>query len=430
MARVKLTDRKLQSLKKAKQGERYEVMDTDAPGLGVRVNDKGRRAFIMFTRFPGQQHPARRSLGDYPAMSLAEARDKAGDWIRLISRGVDPAQHEEQQREEAAIRRANSFAAVAADFIAQKLPTERKGKEVERDLRGSFLKASWAGLPIADVTDLHVLKVINAKKAEAPAQARNLLGYVKRLFAWAVDQRVYGLKASPVESLKAARIIGRKKRGERVLSDLELTALWRAVARRPYPYGPIYRLLILGALRLNEVADAGKSEINRSEGVWVIPADRMKGREETARAHAVPLTAEVLREFEALPKFDGPFLFTTTFGEKAVWVGSKEKNRLDALMLEELQALARERGEDVPAELAEWDNHDIRRTVRSHLSRLKISEEAREAVLAHARPGIKGTYDLYDYYAEKKEALELWAARLRSIVEPAPANVIPLRAAQ
>lgn len=59
---------------------------------------------------------------------------------------------------------------------------------------------------------------------------------------------------------------------------------------------------------------------------------------------------------------------------------------------------------------------------------MRVTEEAREAVLAHARPGIKGTYDLYDYADEKREALELWAARLRSIVEPPPAqiNVIEL----
>jgi hypothetical protein len=75
-----------------------------------------------------------------------------------------------------------------------------------------------------------------------------------------------------------------------------------------------------------------------------------------------------------------------------------------------------------------WTNHDIRRTVRSNLSRLKVSEEAREAVMAHVRPGIKGTYDLHDYLDEKREALDLWAARLRSIVEPPPTDVVvPLR---
>ena len=77
--------------------------------------------------------------------------------------------------------------------------------------------------------------------------------------------------------------------------------------------------------------------------------------------------------------------------------------------------------------LAHWVNHDIRRTVRSNLSALRVAEEVREAVLAHVRPGIKGTYDLYDYLDEKREALELWAARLRSIVNPQPSNIIQLK---
>ena len=69
-----------------------------------------------------------------------------------------------------------------------------------------------------------------------------------------------------------------------------------------------------------------------------------------------------------------------------------------------------------------------RRTVRTGLSRLKVTEEAREAVMAHARPGIKGTYDLYDYLDEKRDALDRWAAKLRSIIEPPPPNVVELRA--
>jgi hypothetical protein len=66
--------------------------------------------------------------------------------------------------------------------------------------------------------------------------------------------------------------------------------------------------------------------------------------------------------------------------------------------------------------------------VRTHLSALRIGEEVREAVLAHVRPGIKGVYDKHQYLEEKREALTLWNARLRSIVEPPPANVVRLLA--
>src|SRR6185436_21191848 len=96
---------------------------------------------------------------------------------------------------------------------------------------------------------------------------------------------------------------------------------------------------------------------------------------------------------------------------------SHVKDELDAFMREELNG-----------PLPDFVNHDVRRTVRTHLSALRIAEEVREAVLAHTRGGIKRHYDQYDYLAEKLEALTLWNARLRSIVEPAPANVVTLRA--
>ena len=81
--------------------------------------------------------------------------------------------------------------------------------------------------------------------------------------------------------------------------------------------------------------------------------------------------------------------------------------------------------------LEPWVQHDLRRVVRSGLSRLKIAEEIREAVLAHVRGGIKGVYDQHDYLDEKRDALMQWGARLRSIVEPAPvvSNVVAMRPA-
>jgi len=206
--------------------------------------------------------------------------------------------------------------------------------------------------------------------------------------------------------------------------------LWRAAQRTPYPYGPVYVLLMLTALRLNEAADASWGEIDRRAGLWVIPAERMKGKNGKARAHAVPLTDQISALLESLPRFQtGDYLFSTTFGEKPAWIGPRVKRQIDARMLRTLQALARRRGE-VPSRvgLPRWTNHDIRRTVRSQLSRLKIAEEVREAVLAHARPGIKGVYDHHDYFAEKRAALELWGGRLRTIVEPQPSNVVSLRA--
>jgi integrase len=323
-----------------------------------------------------------------------------------------------------------SFAAVAEDFIAEKLPGERKGREVERDIRREFLPV-WGKRPIAEITARDIRDLIRAKR-QTPAQARNLLVIAKRLFAWAVDEDAYGLAVSPALALKPSKIIGEKKTGDRILSGDELFALWRAADRTPYPIGPVYKLLMLTGLRLNEVADAHRSEFDLTGKVWAIPAVRMKGKNGSARPHAVPLTPDILAVLQELPEFNGGcFLFSTTFGASPVWMTSKAKDRIDARMLRTLRALARQRGDDpAKAMLPDWTNHDIRRSVRSQLSRLKITEEAREAVMAHARPGIKKHYDLYDYFDEKREALEAWAARLHAIVSPPPAaNVVALRTA-
>lgn len=64
--------------------------------------------------------------------------------------------------------------------------------------------------------------------------------------------------------------------------------------------------------------------------------------------------------------------------------------------------------------------------MRTGLSALPIPDLVRELVIGHTRPNLHKVYDQYAYLDEKRRALELWASRLRSIVEPAPARVVPL----
>jgi integrase len=87
-----------------------------------------------------------------------------------------------------------------------------------------------------------------------------------------------------------------------------------------------------------------------------------------------------------VPRFKGRYLFSTTHGESPTHMSSKVKDRINELMVDELRKLAEQRGDDPSKlKLASSTNHDIRRTVRARLSRLKIAEEAREAVLAHVK---------------------------------------------
>ena len=230
-----------------------------------------------------------------------------------------------------------------------------------------------------------------------------------------------------MDGLKPARLFGEKESRTRVLSDEEVFAFWRATGRMQYPYGPAYRLLLLTGLRLNEVADATWSEIDRRNGVWVIPGARMK----SAADHVVPLTEDITTILDSLPRFkSGDYLFSTTFGKSAVWVSDKVKKRLDARMLQTIRALARRRGGD-PSKvtLPHFVNHDLRRTLRTGLSKLRVDRDIREAVLAHTRPGVEGVYDRHDYQLEKKDALDRWAAYVQrlGLQDAKSKNVVRLR---
>ena len=205
---------------------------------------------------------------------------------------------------------------------------------------------------MAEITVEDVLHIVRNVKQRAPSHARNLLGYVRRFFDWAIEQHAYGIKVNPCVGLKPARIVGEKIARDRVLNDEELFAFWRATGHIGYPFGPLYRLLILTGLRLNEVADATWSEIDFRNGIWIVPAARMKGKDGRAVDHVVPLTADIMAILESLPRFkSGDCLFSVTFGRTPVWVSDKVKKRVDARMLRTLRAMARRLGDD-PAETA------------------------------------------------------------------------------
>jgi len=441
MVRRNLNDRTVSSLRPDKSLEdglgHFDTWDRDLKGFGVRVSKTGRRTFVLATRYPGSQNPTRRALGTYPALTLADARKKARAWLELIERGIDPENAEEEARQTELRKQANTFASVAEKYLETKvIGKQRKADDVARDFRKVFI-ALWGERPITSIMQADVVALIEgirdngtaatlavygkgpkADKKPAPGQARNLLGYLKTFFAWAVGRGVYGLPGSPCTFIKGQDVIGQRDAGNRTFNDAELVAFWNASSKLPYPYSPLYRLLLLTGLRLNEVTDAAWSEFDLAKGIWVIPAARMKGKNGKVRPHSVPITADIKAILSELPRFNGgEYLFSTTNGESPVWVSDKIKKRLDAEMLLTLQE--RNKKATLPA----WINHDLRRTLRSRLSELRINPDVAEAILAHKKPGIRGVYDQYEYFDEKRHALDQWATRLREIVESQP-NVV------
>jgi integrase len=412
MSTQRLTDLTIKNLRP--KARPYDKKDVEVRGLHVRVLPSGHKSFVLLTRFPGSNNPTRRALGEYGVMSLEEARDKARAWRKKVANSIDPSIEQQRERQAAQQRNGLTVAAVAADYFAN-IGSQRRAREVERDLRKLIDQAGWARRPIHDITALDVRDALRPYQGKV-FHSTNLFSYVRRLFNWAVDQGCYGIEASPCDRLKPKRIIGTRTPRDRVLLDQEIRAVWLAANNMPHPWGPMFRLLLLLGQRRTEVSEMRWSEIDLTAKTWTIPASRMKA----GAAHIVPLPDDAVTILQSLPRFEGDYVFSTNGGRTPVRGHSHAKHALDA-------EIAKVLGQPP----APFVIHDLRRTMRTRLSAIpNISDLVRELVIGHTKPGLHKVYDQYAYLDEKRFALEAWAAKLRSIINPSPANVVELRAAQ
>ncbi|HLN07999.1 MAG TPA: site-specific integrase, partial [Xanthobacteraceae bacterium] len=422
--RKRLTDRMLSALRPRADRKPLYIMDELIGGFGVRVTGTPACrvvAFVLEARYPGGNgYPSRPTISRYPEMSLNEGRDKARDWLMALRRGADPRDLEKRARHAELRRQENSFASVAESFIRRHHASKtRTAAIIERDLRREFIER-WGDRLIGDITSRDVVAVIDEVAERAPAQARNLLGHVRSLFAFAVGRGA--LARSPCDGLRPAAIVGTKVPRQHVLEDHELRALWHASSAVGYPYGTLYQLLMLAPVRRGEAAGAKWGEFDLKARTWAVPATRMK----MATPFVVPLTDAMIELLETIPRFvGGDHLFSVDGGKSPVSGFSKSKTRLDEQVLIQLRRQAVDAGEDPErVGLTDFRVHDIRRSTRTRLSALPVpgGDVTRELLLAHAQPGLHQTYDLHTYIDEKRAALVMWQAKLRAIVEPRTVN--------
>ena len=157
-------------------------------------------------------------------------------------------------------KQATTFASVADDFIERHVKGQRKAVDTEREIRKELI-AYWADRPVASIAREDVIALVEAiARRPAPYTAHIVLGHIRSLFNWAINRGTYGLETSPCDRIKPASLIGAKQPRQRTLSDAELRALWQASETIGYPFGPLYRLLLLTGARKSEVAGARWSE--------------------------------------------------------------------------------------------------------------------------------------------------------------------------
>jgi integrase len=382
---------------KAPTHGRREILDGQVPGFGVRVTERGVKSWFFVYRSPTKHGKRRRiTIGRIGEIDLETARERARQLRAQLRAGQEPI-----VRTPAAT--GTLFRDVVEVFTKRALANMRSGREVRAIIDRELMRA-WGDRPIASITRRDILEMVEARvDAGSPESARRLFEIVRRLFNWAISRDTFGIDRSPCDRLRPTDIIGKKPVRTRILTDNELRGLWAATEKVGYPFGPLLRLIALTGLRRKEAAWARWDELSLGGAIWTIPAERMKGQNGTAEAFVVPLTTDMLRVINGLPRIEGsPFLFTSNkLGNRPVSGFSAMKDRFDR---------------EMTGTATDWTIHDIRRTVRTHLSALRVPEMIKELILAHTMPGLKKVYDQWAYLDEKREALELWNARVKEIV--------------
>jgi integrase len=306
LAKKPLTDRAIAHATPAPPGKRRLLWDAIVPGLALRVTDRGKRSFVLVTRYPGSRNPAPRSLGMVGAISLGQARDKAREWFKLIAAGVDPGIRELEQRQQ-------TFIAIASGYLTRKAKDHRSRGKTEATL-ARLVYPTFGHRPIDSITRSDVVRLLDKVEDDnGPMMANEVLGNISRVFDW---------HAARSDAFRSPIVKGMKRAGgqarSRVLTDDELRAVWAACAEYRHPFGPMLRFILLTATRRSEALYAKRSEIVGAE--WTIPAVRYK----TKIDHLIPLSQAALA---LLPSGEADFIFTAN-GKQAIGSHTLHRQRL------------------------------------------------------------------------------------------------------
>jgi integrase len=443
------TDLAIQKLK-SKPDRRLELPDAGAPGLYVCIQPSGAKSFAMRFRRPDGRN-ARLVLGLFDPtprkphqqdklqigapLTLVEARLLAGRIHHQREGGADVISDRKadkiRQRLQIAVDQENSFTALARRYFEEHARHKqrrwakwaryfglvyREGR-AEPTIIPNSLCDRWAERPVSKIGSADIKVVIDEairravpgleRRRETPraeATGRTLHARLSAFFGWCVDDM--RIESNPCSKVK------RPKAGERdrVLSDAELGAIWKASDQLQPQYGALVRLLVLSGQRLRECGHMRWSELSPDLSTWVLPGSRTKN----ARPHTVPLAPLARAVIKSLPRLSENFVFSLG-GDEPMESYSRMKRKLD----------------DLSGIKEAWTLHDIRRSTASGLQALGIPLPVTEAILNHkggSISGIAAIYHRHDFAREKAAALQAWADRVEALVEGRnePSNVVEM----
>lgn len=368
------------------------------------------------------------TLGSYRDISLAEARKEAKRLRREVENGIDVGAAKQEriraaaqaqaarEREWTVDRLADEYLSRMVDGVVMK--PERPHRQLAKDVRPRLGK-----LLVKDVTPMDVDTLLVAiRDRGAPTTANDVLRLMQRMFDYAVTRHVIPHNPASAFGLKDAG--GKEKSRTRALSRPEITRLFEAM-RQTQSLGPMnyhtIKLLLLLAVRKQELTTARVSEFDLEEGLWRLPATRGK----TKTAITIPLSASAVASIKELIRLNcsSSYLLPARKSQEGM-LPHIAPCTLNIAMSAVMANLP---------DLEPFTIHDLRRTARTQLAALGIKPHISERCLNHKLRGVEGVYDVHDYLPERRAALALLAEVIDACEagrewSPATSNVVPIRA--
>jgi integrase len=413
------------ALKNAKPQEKdYSLREQN--GFVVRIRPSGSKTFYYLYRVSGEQK--RLTIGTYPAMSLAEAREKHLEAMLKVKRGEDPKP--QPTIENPLVVDPDTPETMTCQRLIDRYLVEWSKKmhspawhnTIKKALEKDFLGDYGQRLAV-DIKRRDAIYIAE-KLAHKPGTARNVLKALSGAWSWAINEEKC-LDSSPFSIIglfKRVPAIAPASRG-RNLSETEIKNLWDAIDKGGGSDSTkrVLKLILLTAQRPGEVAGMTWKEIEIGEGKpicqscrrcgwWTIPGVRRekakKKSEGAARDHRVYLSRLAMS------------LINESKNEK--YICPTDGEEIAAIRVNSINHHVRR---DVPGTgkipyfgLPRWTPHDLRRTAATHLGRLDALPAEIEQILGHSLGKVAGTYNLHTYDRLKRRWLSTWGECVQALL--------------
>lgn len=363
----------------------------DGNGLFLQLMTAGSKIWRFRYNHPTTNKRTKTTIGNYPEITLAQARQQREEWRALLAQGIDPQTHKARLEREQELAEANTFLAVAEKWRAKK-----QGEIAEKTLA-----KYWSSLrlhifpfigmyPIAEIVPtLALIPLQRVEQRNNFDMANRLASYINEILNFAVNGGL--IPFNPCLKMNKTLKQAKKKNNPHIKIE-EMPKLMQDIAEARIEPQTRNLLLfkMLTMVRSAEVAYIRWAEIDLKNKLWTIPAERMKARE----AHTVPLSTQAVKLLEKMQPITGRFEF----------VFPKRGNNKEPMHKDTVYNALKRMGYQ-----GKQTSHGLRGLARTYLGEESVILEHAEACLAHKTGGnVSLAYNHATYLEQRKAIMQKW----------------------